>query len=129
MSIHFRGGELQQKGKGIGGFFRAVGSVLKPFLMSIGRTAISAAKSNTGRAIGKAISEQALDSALNMTRDVLAGNSLKNSFEQETSELKTKAVNAINNFKKRKRQTGQGVKVKRAKRVKTNYNHMKCFFG
>ena len=129
MPIHFRGGELQQKGKGIGGFFRAISSVLKPFLMPVGRTAMSAAKSNTGKAIQKVISEQALDSALNMTRDVLAGNSLKNSFEQETSELKTKAVDAINKFKKRKRQTGKGVKVNRAKRLKTKLDQMKCFYG
>ena len=128
MSIHFRGGELQQKGKGIGGFFRAFSSILKPFLKTVGRSVISAAKSNTGRAVGKAISEQALDSALNMTRDVLAGNSLKDSFENETSELKSKAINAINNIKKRKRQTGHGVKVKKRKRLKTKFDDMKQFF-
>ena len=43
--------------------------MLKPFLISIGRTALTAAKSNTGKAIRKAISDQALDSALNMTKE------------------------------------------------------------
>ena len=126
MSIHFRGGELQQKGKGIGGFFRAVSSVLKPILKSVGRSVLSAARSNTGKAIGKAVTEQALDSALNMTRDVLAGNSLKNSFERETSELKSKAINAIDRTQKRKRQQGRG--VQKAKKVKTSYKQMKKFF-
>lgn len=128
MSIHFRGGELQQKGKGIGGFFRAVGSVLKPFLISIGRTALTAAKSNTGKAIRKAISDQALDSALNMTKDVLAGGSLSNSVEQETSDIKSKTINAINKFQKRRKQQGQGTKVIKRRRIKTKYNDMKKFF-
>ena len=128
MSIHFRGGELQQKGKGIGGFFRAVGSVLKPFLISIGRTALTAAKSNTGKAIRKAISDQALDSALNMTKDVLAGGSLSNSAEQETSDIKSKTINAINKFQKRRKQQGQGTKVIKRRRIKTKYNDMKKFF-
>ena len=129
MSIHFRGGELQQKGKGIGGFFRAVSSVLKPILWSAKRTAINAAKSNTGKAIGKAITEQALDSALNMTKDVLAGNSLKNSFDHETSKLKSKTIDAINKAQKRKRQYGNGVKIKKNKRRRTKYDEMKCFFA
>lgn len=128
MSIHFRGGELQQKGKGIGGFFRAVGSVLKPFLLSIGRTALTAAKSNTGKAIRKAISDQALDSALNMTKDVLAGNSLKNSFEQEASDIKSKTIKAINKVQKRKKQQGQGAKFIKRRRIKTKYDDMKKFF-
>ena len=128
MSIHFRGGELQQKGKGIGGFFRAVGSVLKPFLISIGRTALTAAKSNTGKAIRKAISDQALDSALNMTKDVLAGNSLKNSFEQEASDIKSKTIKAINKVQKRKKQQGQGAKFIKRRRIKTKYDDMKKFF-
>ena len=128
MSIHFRGGELQQKGKGIGGFFRAISSVLKPLLKSAGRTVLTAAKSNAGKTIRKAIAEQALDSAMNMTKDVLAGNSLKNSFEQETTQLKSKAINAINKAQSRKRQYGQGAKPKKVKRRKTHYDDMRKFF-
>ena len=128
MSIHFRGGELQQKGKGIGGFFRAIGSVLKPFLLSIGRTAVTAAKSKTGKAIRKAISEQALDSAMNMTKDVLGGNSLKDSYNKEATEIKSKAINAISKVQKRRKQQGQGAKIKRQKRVKTKIDEMKHFF-
>ena len=91
MSLHFRGGELQQKGKGIGGFFRIVKSLLKPLVNSVGQTVLNAAKSNTGKAIGRAISEQALESTLNMTNDYLSGNSLSESFEHEKKNLKNKA--------------------------------------
>ena len=91
MSLHFRGGELQQKGKGIGGFFRIVSSVLKPLVKRVGQSVLNAATSNTGKAIGRAISEQALESTLNMTQDMLSGNSLSESFEAEKKNLKDKA--------------------------------------
>ena len=91
MSLHFRGGELQQKGKGIGGFFRIASSVLKPLVKRVGQTVLNAATSSTGKAIGRAISEQALESTLNMTHDMLSGNSLSESFEAEKKNLKDKA--------------------------------------
>ena len=91
MSLNFRGGELQQKGKGIGGFFRIVSSVLKPLVKRVGQSVLNAATSNTGKAIGRAISEQALESTLNMTQDMLSGNSLSESFEAEKKNLKDKA--------------------------------------
>ena len=95
MSLHFRGGELQQNGKGIGGFYRIVSSVLKPFVKRVGQSVLKAATSNTEKAIGRAISEQALESTLNMTQDYLSGNSLSESFENEKKNLKNKAKNIL----------------------------------
>ena len=91
MPLHFRGGELQQKGKGIGGFFRIVSSVLKPLVKRVGQSVLNAATSSTGKAIGRAISEQALQSTLNMTHDYLSGNSLSESLENEKKNIKEKA--------------------------------------
>ena len=113
MSLHFRGGELQQKGKGIGGFFRIVSSVLKPLVKRVGQSVLNAATSSTGKAIGRAISEQALESTLNMTQDMLSGNSLSESFEAEKKNLKDKAKNILS------KQRGRGApKRKRVVSVK-----------
>ena len=113
MSLHFRGGELQQKGKGIGGFFRIVSSVLKPLVKRVGQSVLNAATSSTGKAIGRAISEQALESTLNMTHDYLSGNSLSESFETEKKNLKDKAKNILS------KQRGRGApKRKRVVSVK-----------
>ena len=101
MSLHFRGGELQQKGKGIGGFFRIVSSVLKPLVKRVGQSVLNAATSSTGKAIGRAISEQALESTLNMTNDYLSGNSLTESFENEKKNLKNKAKEILSKQKGR----------------------------
>ena len=115
MSLHFRGGELQQKGKGIGGFFRIVSSALKPLIKRVGQSVLNAATSSTGKAIGRAISEQALESTLNMTNDYLSGNSLTESFENEKKNLKNKAKEILS------KQRGRGApKRKQVVSVKTD---------
>ena len=116
MSLHFRGGELQQKGKGIGGFFRIVSSALKPLMKRVGQSVLNAATSSTGKAIGRAISEQALDSTLNMAHDYLSGNSLKESIESEKKNLKNKAKEILSKQRgrgapKRKRVVSEKTKV------------------
>ena len=114
MSLNFRGGELQQKGKGIGGFFRIVNSVLKPLIKRVGQSVLKAATSSTGKAIGRAISEQALESTLNMTQDYLTGNSLSESFENEKKNLKNKAKEILS------KQRGRGApKRKQVESVKS----------
>jgi len=120
MSLHFRGGELQQKGKGIGGSFRIVSSVLKPLVKRVGQSVLNAATSNTGKAIGRAISEQALESTLNMTHDMLSGNSLSESFETEKKNLKDKAKKILS------KQKGRG--APKRKRIVTDKTEIKKKF-
>ena len=120
MSLHFRGGELQQKGKGIGGFFRIVSSALKPLMKRVGQSVLNAATSSTGKAIGRAISEQALESTLNMTHDYLSGNSLSESFETEKKNLKDKAKKILS------KQRGRG--APKQKRVVTDKAEIKKKF-
>ena len=125
MSLHFRGGELQQKGKGIGGFFRIVNSALNPLVKRVGQSLLNAATSSTGKAIGRAISEQALDSTLNMAHDYLSGNSLKESIESEKKNLKNKAKEILSKQRgrgapKRKRVVSEKTKV--LKKFKASVN-------
>ena len=122
MSLHFRGGELQQKGKGIGGFFRIVSSALKPLIKRVGQSVLNAATSSTGKAIGRAISEQALESTLNMTNDYLSGNSLTESFENEKKNLKNKAKEILS------KQRGRGA-PKRKQVVSVKKDVLKKFKG
>ena len=122
MSLHFRGGELQQKGKGIGGFFRIVSSALKPLMKRVGQSVLNAATSSTGKAIGRAISEQALESTLNMTNDYLSGNSLKESLESEKKNLKNKAKEILS------KQRGRGA-PKRKQVVSVKKDVLKKFKG
>ena len=76
MTLTFVGGEPLQRGRGLGGLLRLVKSVFSP----IAKTAVKAAKSNTGKAIFKALKEQAIDSSVNLATDALRGNNIKIQF-------------------------------------------------
>lgn len=111
MGIHFRGGELQQKGKGIGGFFRGLINLVRPVVKSVGSSVVKAATSDTAKSIAKTLGEQALDSTMNMTRDALQGNDLQQSLHRESNNFKRTGSDIIDNLQRRKRVRGAGVKT------------------
>ena len=45
MTIHFRGGEIRQKGKGIGGFFRGLVNLFRPMVRTAGSSIAKARES------------------------------------------------------------------------------------
>ena len=83
MSLRFKGGDLHQRGRGIGGFFRAIGSLFKPLMKSAGKSIVKAANSKARKAIWVSLKEQAISSAVNMTDDMLRGNDLQESVSKE----------------------------------------------
>ena len=105
--IHFRGGEIQQKGKGIGGFFRGLINMLRPVARSVGSNLARAATSNTAKDIAKTLGEQAIDSTLNMTKDYLNGNDMKHSFDRETGEFRKRGSEVIEQVQTKRRRRDQ----------------------
>ena len=79
MNLRFRGGDRLQKGRGIGGLLRWVNSVFSPLV----KTVATVAKSNSGKAIGNALKEQAISSAINLTVELIKGNNLIVSLKNE----------------------------------------------
>ena len=106
MSLRFKGGNLLQKGRGIGGLLRAASSLFKPFFKTVGSTALKVARSNTGKAIGKALKEQALSSAKNIAIDTIRGENIRDSLDNEVSNVRKRVAdnveNMLNSPKKRK---------------------------
>ena len=88
MSIQFSHGGRFQRGRGIGGLLRLAKGLFKPVIQTIGK----AAKSNTGKVIGRALKNQAIESATNLANDVLSGNSLKEGVEREVNNIKDRVV-------------------------------------
>ena len=88
MSIRFSHGGRFQRGRGIGGLFRLAKGLFKPVIQTIGK----AAKSNTGKVIGRALKNQAIETATNLATDVLSGNSLKEGVQREVNNLRGRAV-------------------------------------
>ena len=118
MSIKFRGGERIQRGKGIGGILRALGGIFKPLVKSLGSTVVKAAKSSTGKAVGRVLKEQALSSVANLTAETLRGNDLKKSLADEVVSVRENAADMIDtlNASRRKRKApSRKEKLKRKK--------------
>lgn len=112
MTIYFRGGEYQQRGRGIGGFFRGLWNLFRPVAKSVGSSIVKAATSDTAKSIAKTLGEQALDSTLNMTKDAIAGNDLNVALDREVGSFKRTGSEIITDIqeKRKKQQKGSGKK-------------------
>ena len=115
MSLRFRGGERLQRGRGIGGLLRLVKSVFSPLV----KTVAKAAKSNTGKALGNVLKEQAISSAINLTGDLIQGNNLKESLKNELKSGRETLGSAIKGIRKRKSEMNDRKIVKQRKVVST----------
>ena len=110
MALRFNGGEILQRGRGIGGLLRLAKGIFKPLI----RTVTKAATSNTGRAVLKGLKRQAIDSGTNIVSDLISGNNIKDSLNNEAKNIRENAGTAIKGLKKNLLEEPQ------RKRYKTN---------
>ena len=111
MSLRFRGGERLQRGRGIGGLLRLAKSLFFPVVKTIGKTAIKAANSKVGKQAIKAIKEQAIDSAVNLTSDLIAGKDMGEGIQREMGAAREKTAEFVGNIKK----TNKSAKTRKPK--------------
>ena len=135
MSLRFRGGERLQRGRGIGGLLRLLKSVFSPLVKSAGKTIVKAARSNTGKMIGNALKEQAIDSAVKLGVDAMRGEDMDVSLQNEMEHVKRKAADGIENVhsirkKQRKAEPKQKTKARtKAKPALVQVKPMNDYFG
>ena len=91
MSIRFSGGERFQRGRGIGGLLRLAKGLFKPAIQTISK----AVKSNTGKAIGRALKDQAISTGTNLLADIVAGNNLNEGINREVGNIRQNAALGI----------------------------------
>lgn len=72
----------------LGGFFRGIASLVKPAFRSVGSSLVRAATSDTAKAAARSLGRQALESSLNMTKDLLEGNSMSEGLDREKESFK-----------------------------------------
>ena len=99
MSLRFRGGERLQRGRGIGGLLRLAKGLFSP----LAKTIKKAVTSNTGKAIGKAVKNQLVESGANIASDVLMGNDIKESMQREVQNARQNAAIGIQQIKRKNR--------------------------
>ena len=66
-------------------------SLFKPVLNTVGKVV----KSNTGKAIGNVLKEQAIESGANLVTDVIMGNNIKEGLKREKNNIKATAAEGI----------------------------------
>ena len=74
--VRFKGGELLQHGRGIGGLLRLVKSVFKPLVRTAGKTIVKAAKSDVGKQVLKNLKDQAIESGVHLTSAAMRGDDI-----------------------------------------------------
>ena len=86
MSRRFIGGDRIQRGRGIGGILRIASRLLSP----IAKVVKSALQTDTGRKIGNAVKQQAIESSINLASDIAKGKTVKQSFKDELEKIEAK---------------------------------------
>ena len=130
MSLRFKGGNLLQRGRGIGGLLRAASSLFKPLFKSVGSTAMKIARSDAGKAIGKAVKEQAITSAKNIAVDTIGGKNLKDSVRNEAKNVRKRVADQVENVlnvPKKRKVTSKSRKKKRKLTYANRYSDVKNF--
>ena len=91
-----------------------------PAVKSVGKTVLRAAKSDTGKMIGHALKEQAIESGINLATSALRGENLKNVVETELQTSKDTAAKTLERIqrKRKSQQQGKGVALKRLKKTR-----------
>jgi hypothetical protein len=97
MSLRFRGGERLQRGRGIGGLLRLAKGLFSP----LAKTIKGVVTSNTGKAIGKAVKNQLVESGANIASDVLMGNDVNESIQRELQNTRQNAAIGIQKIKRK----------------------------
>lgn len=97
MSLRFRGGERLQRGRGIGGLLRLAKGLFSP----LAKTIKGVVTSNTGKAIGKAVKNQLVESGANIASDVLMGNDVNESIQRELQNTRQNAAIGIQQIKRK----------------------------
>ena len=120
MSLRFRGGERLQRGRGIGGLLRLLKSVFSPLVKSAGKTIVKAARSNTGKMIGNALKEQAIDSAVKLGVDAMRGEDMDVSLQNEMQHVKRKAADVIENIHSARKKQRKAATLDTSKAVLRN---------
>ena len=84
MGLHFIGGERLQRGRGIGGLLKIASKLFFP----VAKIAQKVLKSNTGKKIAHAVKDQAINSSINIVKDLVEGKNIKESLTDEFDNVK-----------------------------------------
>ena len=131
MMVRFKGGELLQHGRGIGGLLRLVKSVFKPLVRTAGKTIVKAAKSDVGKQVLKNLKDQAIESGVHLTSAAMRGDDMGEALNNEIQTVKRKAADTVEQVYEgsQKKQRKTTTTAKKLKNPTVQIKHKGDFFG
>lgn len=112
MGIHFNGVDRIQRGRGVGGLLKIAAKLFAP-LKNIVKKAIT---SSTGKKVVDAVKTQAIDSSINLAKDIVQGGNVGESIQKEFENVKVgakrKAIDIGTEYLKKKFNNNTEVKKK-----------------
>ena len=94
--VRFKGGELLQHGRGIGGLLQLVKIVFKPLVRTAGKTIVKAAESDVGKQVLKNLKYQDSGSGVHLTSATMRGDDMGEAVNNnELQMVKRKAANVV----------------------------------
>ena len=129
--VRFKGGELLQQGRDIGGLLRLVKSVFKPLVRTAGKTIVKAAKSDVGKHVLKNLKEQAIESGVHLTSAAIRGDDMGEAVNNELQSVKRKAADVVDEVYEgaQKKQRKKSGKRKMVKKPTVHVKPKRDFFG
>ena len=129
--VRFKGGELLQHGRGIGGLLRLVKSVFKPLVRTAGKTIVKAAKSDVGKQVLKNLKDQAIESGVHLTSAAMRGDDMGEALNNEIQTVKRKAADTVEQVYEgsQKKQRKKSGKRKMVKKPTVHVKPKRDFFG
>ena len=125
MMVRFKGGELLQQGRGIGGLLRLVKSVFKPLIRTAGKTIVKAAKSDVGKQVLKNLKDQAIESGVHLTSAAMRGDDMGEALNNEIQTVKRKAADTVEQVYEGSQKKKQRKTTTTPKKVKKPTVHVK----
>ena len=123
--VRFKGGELLQHGRGIGGLLRLVKSVFKPLVRTAGKTIVKAAKSDVGKQVLKNLKDQAIESGVHLTSAAMRGDDMGEALNNEIQTVKRKAADTVEQVYEGSQKKKQRKTTTTPKKVKKPTVHVK----
>jgi hypothetical protein len=113
MGVHFNGFDRIQRGRGVGGLLKIAAKLFAP----LGNIVKKAITSTTGKKVVDAVKTQAIDSSINLAKDIARGENVGDSLQKELKNVKAsakrKAIDIGTEYLKKKFNNNTEVKKRR----------------
>ena len=103
--------------------------MIRPVARSVGSNLAKVATSDTAKSIAKTLGEQALDSTMNMTKDLLNGNDMKHAVDREVAQFRKRGGDIIDDVQSKRGRKTSDRPIRRVPKKRLTLKLMRKYDG